>query len=318
MRFRTLFLSLGLFFAFAGGVAYAGVSGDINLDGQVGLEEAVFALQVAAGLYPDISSTCDLAGRGTWSAGESYLACDVVLFNGDTYAAVQTHQSTAESELSDPSFWTLLTLQGEMGPQGPQGEQGSQGVAGPGGPQGPQGIQGLQGEPGPAGPQGPQGEPGPTYTGEAPVSVDNTALTIGLNPATNPGDLLSWDGNNWIASPPADPVSGLSKLQPYGTVNFIIALQGIFPSRSAADPFIAEISMFAGNFAPRGWAFCDGQLLPIAQNSALFSLVGTIYGGDGRTTFALPDLRGRVPMHPGSGPGLTPRRLGDKGGSETH
>ena len=85
----------------------------------------------------------------------------------------------------------------------------------------------------------------------------------------------------------------------------------------AAEPFIGEISMFAGNFAPRGWAFCEGQLLPISQNSALFSLLGTTYGGDGRTTFALPDLRGRVPMHPGTGPGLSNYRLGQKGGAET-
>lgn len=74
--------------------------------------------------------------------------------------------------------------------------------------------------------------------------------------------------------------------------------------------------MFAGNFAPRGWAFCDGQLLAVSQNDALFSLLGTIYGGDGRTTFGLPDLRGRVPIHPGTGPGLSPRRLGAKSGSE--
>jgi len=84
-----------------------------------------------------------------------------------------------------------------------------------------------------------------------------------------------------------------------------------------SDPFLAEIRMFAGNFAPRGWALCDGQLLSIAQNTALFSLLGTIYGGDGRTTFALPDLRSRAPMHPGSGPGLTPRTLGQSGGTET-
>ena len=83
-----------------------------------------------------------------------------------------------------------------------------------------------------------------------------------------------------------------------------------------SSPFIAEIIMFGGNFAPRSWAFCDGQLLPISQNTALFSLLGTIYGGDGRTTFALPDLRGRVPMHQGNGPGLTPRNLGSKGGEE--
>ena len=84
-----------------------------------------------------------------------------------------------------------------------------------------------------------------------------------------------------------------------------------------SEPFIAEIRIFAGNFAPRGWAFCDGQLLPIAQNTALFSLIGTIYGGDGRTTTALPNLQGRAPMHPGRGPGLTARRLGQRVGVET-
>lgn len=84
-----------------------------------------------------------------------------------------------------------------------------------------------------------------------------------------------------------------------------------------SEPFVAEIRIFAGNFAPRSWAFCDGQLLPIAQNTALFSLIGTTYGGDGRTTTALPNLQGRAPMHPGNGPGLTPRRLGQRGGTET-
>lgn len=83
-----------------------------------------------------------------------------------------------------------------------------------------------------------------------------------------------------------------------------------------SEPFVAEIRIFAGNFAPLGWAFCDGQLLPISQNTALFSLIGTTYGGDGRTTTALPNLQGRAPMHPGRGPGLTSRRLGQKGGVE--
>jgi microcystin-dependent protein len=84
-----------------------------------------------------------------------------------------------------------------------------------------------------------------------------------------------------------------------------------------SEPFIAEIKIFAGNFAPRGYAFCDGQLLSIAQNTALFSLVGTTYGGDGRTTFGLPDLKDRAPMHVGTGPGLTQRRLGYKSGEDT-
>jgi microcystin-dependent protein len=84
-----------------------------------------------------------------------------------------------------------------------------------------------------------------------------------------------------------------------------------------SEPFIGEIRMFGGNFAPRGWALCDGQLLPIASNSALFSIVGTMYGGDGRSTFGLPDLRGRSAVHPGNGPGLSDIRQGSKGGSET-
>lgn len=83
------------------------------------------------------------------------------------------------------------------------------------------------------------------------------------------------------------------------------------------EPFIGMIIAFGGNFAPRGWAKCDGTLLSVSENQALFSILGTTYGGDGRTTFGLPDLRGRVPMHYGSGPGLTPRSLGEKDGSET-
>lgn len=83
-----------------------------------------------------------------------------------------------------------------------------------------------------------------------------------------------------------------------------------------SNPFVGEIRMFAGNFAPRGWAYCDGQLLAVSQNDALFSLLGTVYGGDGRTTFGLPDLRGRVPIHAGTGPGLSQRRLGAKAGAE--
>jgi len=84
-----------------------------------------------------------------------------------------------------------------------------------------------------------------------------------------------------------------------------------------ADPFVAEIRIYPFNFPPTGWAFCNGQLLPISQNTALFSLLGTVYGGDGKSTFALPDLQGSVPMHPGQGPGLSLHDLGEVGGSET-
>lgn len=84
------------------------------------------------------------------------------------------------------------------------------------------------------------------------------------------------------------------------------------------EPFVGEIRIFAGSFAPTGWAFCDGQVMAIGQNTALFSILGTAYGGNGQSTFALPDLRGRVPVHVGQGPGLTDRLLGEPIGSEGH
>src|SRR5690242_18230634 len=84
-----------------------------------------------------------------------------------------------------------------------------------------------------------------------------------------------------------------------------------------SDQFVAEIRIFPFNFAPKGWAWCDGQLLPISQNTALFSLLGTTYGGNGKSNFALPDLQGRSPMHPGQGPGLSLHDLGEIGGSDT-
>jgi microcystin-dependent protein len=211
--------------------------------------------------------------------------------------------------------------QGEPGPPGPAGPQGLDGPEGPQGEPGPPGPAGPQGLDGPQGPEGPQGEPGVDgldgsvlYTGLAPIDVNNIDYTIGLNPATNPGDLMTWDGFNWVARPVIHQGDG--NMQPWLGITHVIALTGMFPSRSSADPFIAEIMMFGGNFAPRGWALCDGQILAIANNQALFSLVGTTYGGDGRTTFGLPDLRGRTAIHPGQGPGLTPRSWGQKGGTE--
>ena len=95
-----------------------------------------------------------------------------------------------------------------------------------------------------------------------------------------------------------------------------IGLSGAPTVKAGDNPYYAEIIMFGGNFAPRGWAFCDGQLLSISQNTALFSLLGTTYGGDGRTTFALPDLRGRSAVHPGTGPGLANIVVGQRGGAE--
>lgn len=85
-----------------------------------------------------------------------------------------------------------------------------------------------------------------------------------------------------------------------------------------SEPFLGELRIIPFNFAPRGWAYCNGQILPINQNSALFSLLSTMYGGDGRTSFGLPDLRGRIPLHKGQGPGLSNRRQGQKYGEATH
>ena len=99
---------------------------------------------------------------------------------------------------------------------------------------------------------------------------------------------------------------------------FIISFFMANTNANAQEAMLGEVKIFAGNFAPRGWAFCAGQLLPISQNQALFSILGTTYGGDGRTTFALPDLRGRVAISSGRGPGLSERRLGARGGSETN
>jgi len=192
--------------------------------------------------------------------------------------------------------------QGIPGPVGPQGERGPIGFTGPQGPEGPRGPEGPQGPQGPEGPQGPAGDPG---------------IPPGLN-GTNAGDLITWDGSNWVAAPHAIPnYLPINNMQPYQVVNFCIAAVGVYPSRNSSEPLLGEIAMFGFNFAPRGWMLCDGQLLPIAQYSALFSLLGTTYGGDGRTTFGLPDLRGRVPVHMGNGPGLTPRPWGQTGGSES-
>jgi len=177
-----------------------------------------------------------------------------------------------------------------VGPEGPQGVQGEPGPAGPQGEIGPEGPEGPQGPDGPQGDSGPQGEQGP--------------------PGPVPSEIEATGGGQFHEN-----------MQPYLGLYAIIALEGIYPSRDVAymgaEPFIEEKCWVPYIFAPRGWAFCDGQLLPIAQYTALFSLLGTTYGGDGRTTFALPDLRGRSPIHAGTGPGLTSRRLGEKGGVET-
>lgn len=207
--------------------------------------------------------------------------------------------------------------QGVQGPKGDQGDQGIQGATGPQGVQGEQGIQGLKGDQGEKGDKGDKGDQGD----QGPPGVDGQdgqdgADGAGLTNGSIPGQLLLWQGNSWVAALPTPQQIIVDNMQPYAAINYVIALEGIFPSRNGSEPFIGEIYMFAGNFAPRGYALCDGQLLSIAQNTALFSILGTTYGGNGQTTFALPDLRGRAPIHPGTGPGLSPRTLGEIGGTE--
>ncbi|WP_320815318.1 tail fiber protein [Flavobacterium sp.] len=170
---------------------------------------------------------------------------------------------------------------------------------------------------------------GTTYSIEGISELTSVPYTLQAKTATDlnitdqvSGDLVTYDGTNWVAKNAVISNTGgnlpMNNIQPFIVVNHIIALQGIFPSRSGTDAFIADIVMFGGNFAPRNWALCDGQLLAISSNTALFSLLGTIYGGDGRTTFGLPDMRGRTAIHPGNGPGLSSYRIGQRGGSETN
>lgn len=149
----------------------------------------------------------------------------------------------------------------------------------------------------------------------APLTIVSNSVKI--NAGTEAGQLLTWDGNNWVNTSPKSPAS-VSNIQPYLALNYCIALSGVFPSRNGIDPFIGEIGIFAFNFAPRYWALCNGQLLPINTYQALFALLGTTYGGNGQTNFALPNLQSRVPIHFGQGPGLSIYGLGQTGGTESN
>jgi microcystin-dependent protein len=156
-----------------------------------------------------------------------------------------------------------------------------------------------------------------TITASSPLSISSTN-TISINPGTAAGDLITWDGNNWVNIQPAVQHFNVNvnNLQPTLTLNYCIALLGIFPSQNT--PFLSEIDLYSFAFPPKGWAECNGQLLPINRNQALFSLLGTTYGGNGVSNFALPNLQGRVPLHFGSGAGLSTYVLGQTGGTETN
>ena len=210
------------------------------------------------------------------NSGTNFVVADLLTTAPGTYVLLVVNGASVG--FADVTIGPIGPIgpEGPPGPEGPQGPQGLPGPEGPSGPEGPQGPQGIQGAEGPQGPTGPQGPQGPEGPPGLPIPD-----TVRLGQGTE--DTLG--------------------------INYVIALQGFFPSRSLGaasaaplasvgpEPYIGAIGLFAGNFAPRGWAFCDGQLLQIADNSALFSILGTTYGGDGRVTFALPDLRGRVPVH---------------------
>jgi microcystin-dependent protein len=160
--------------------------------------------------------------------------------------------------------------------------------------------------------------PPSALAGKAPISVSSTN-EISINPGTAVGDLITWDGTNWVNMLPAVQHFSFapSNLQPYLVGNYCIAVNGIFPARSDATPFVSQIQLFGFNFAPVGWQQCNGQLLSISQNAALFSLLGTNFGGNGTSTFGLPNLQGNVPIGMGQGAGLSPFVEGQTGGSTT-
>jgi microcystin-dependent protein len=144
-------------------------------------------------------------------------------------------------------------------------------------------------------------------------------IPLPVNPA-NPS-LLYYDGTNWVSKTLSLGGTGsnspVTNIQPYNTLNYCISLEGIFPSRNDWNAFIGEIVLYPYNFEPLGTAFCHGQSMSISQNTALFALIGTYYGGNGQTTFNLPDLRGRTAIHVGQGPGLLPFNIAQSGGTET-
>ncbi len=156
---------------------------------------------------------------------------------------------------------------------------------------------------------------------KAPLTVSATNQ-VAFNPGTAVGDLITWDGNNWVNMQPSAAIQHFSftedNRQPYLALNYCIAMVGIFPARNDSEPFVSQIQLFPFNFAPHGWAMCNGQILAINQNQALFSLLGTQYGGNGTVTFALPNLQGRIPVGFGQGPGLSLYGIGENGGTESN
>lgn len=156
---------------------------------------------------------------------------------------------------------------------------------------------------------------------QAMIIDQNNRVGIGVPAPTTPLDVSGTvHATNFTGNGQTLSFSDDANMQPYTVVNYIICIDGVFAfgSGTTDDAFLGEIKMFAGTYAPDDWLFCNGQILPIITNQDLFSILGTTYGGDGETTFGLPDLRGRVAIHDGgsTGPGLSQRQLGQKSGVE--
>jgi microcystin-dependent protein len=235
-----------------------------------------------------------------WGSGTRFLHVEMDPNGGSTYVDLGTTQFLSVPYALYAETSNTPGPQGPAGPQGPQGEQGIQGEVGPQGSQGPIGLTGATGptgatgSTGATGPQGPIGLTGATgATGpQGPIGLTGPAGATG---ATGPQGPIGLTG----ATGPA----GSNATVPTLVLRYIMALQGIYPCSTCAfstETMIGEIKLVPyPSMIPDGWAECNGQLLSISSNTALFSLIGTTYGGNGTTTFALPDLRDRVPKHDG-------------------
>jgi microcystin-dependent protein len=283
-----------------------------NVNGLVTLEIGLGAVQFGSFTNIDWSSgTYFIKTETDPTGGSSYTITGISQLLSVPYALyAKTSGNSTPGAQGQPGADGANGIDGEKGDKGLVGDTGAEGAIGASGSQGSRGMDGERGNIGERGDAGTNG-----IDGEKGETGDASAFPTGDN-----GDLFTHDGTNWVARKPniqAHESQNLNVRNPYLGIHYIIATQGDFPARSSSNPFIAEIIMFGGDFEPRGWAFCDGQIISIIQNQALFSLIGTTYGGDGRTTFRLPDLRGRTPVHAGTGAGLSNVRLGEKRGVES-
>lgn len=316
----------------------AGVGNGVNsawkITGNSNIIDSIHAFGTTNG--EDIVFMTDSIERMRLESGGTLEVGSLRYPSGSASGFVMSSDANGNASWVDPT-----TVSGLIGPQGPPGPTGPAGADGTDGANGAQGPIGPPGPPGPAGVDGTDGsdgadgincwdlngngvnDPSEDVNSDGLFNADDCQGPAGTGlPTGATGNILYNDGTSWIGKNLAVGNTGgnqsINNVHPVQVVNFVIALQGLFPSRNCGNPTLGFIYMFGGNFAPRSFALCDGQLLPISQNTALFSLLGTTYGGDGRTTFALPDMRGRSPMHAGSGPGLSSRPLGSKFGSETN